>query len=522
MKLNEKQQAVVRNYLLSNQSILVLASAGTGKSTLLAALSQHQKRRHSSVYVAFTNAAKKVMQTKMPMAYIRTTYSLGFEALRSVLPSADVKVTKNKASKNYDELIENGWRTRYIEKVNQEMPVETKLKQDVLNLVTKALLNCQRDIKGILGVANQVGFVVLQKETEIEWAAEFAAAIIDTGRKQLFASEGATIDFSEMIAWPAMLSEVKPKQFQEVFVDECQDLSLAQVQLLRKSLVDNGQLVAVGDSHQAIYGFAGASTKSLQIIKELFNCVELPLTINYRCGKSIIRYAREIDPNIEAHSGAPEGQILDVHPEDAYVYAINNPHETWFICRTNAKLIQLGLRMVAEGVKFRYQRDVIEDRLTGLIWQFEAYHGGSDLAKNRWNLFRAWLTEQKGKAKTADQSDLIEALTVFYDRYQPGSSSKLKSAIARFFRQHSKKANITLSTIHACKGTESHTVVYWGTNLVPHSLATTTEEREQERNLELIARTRAIQTLIKVDLDATKEHEKPSPVEEDLAWSFNF
>jgi ATP-dependent exoDNAse (exonuclease V) beta subunit len=80
--------------------------------------------------------------------------------------------------------------------------------------------------------------------------------------------------------------------------------------LIKKSLRASGRLIAVGDKKQAIYGFRAADVKSLDLIRSDFDCVELPLSISYRCPTKVIELAKEFSPDIEASSTAAEGMIV--------------------------------------------------------------------------------------------------------------------------------------------------------------------------------------------------------------------
>ena len=71
----------------------------------------------------------------------------------------------------------------------------------------------------------------------------------------------------------------------------------------------NGRFVAVGDPKQAIYGFAGADVESFNLLKQLPHTAKLPLSVCYRCDKSIIELAKTEVPQIEAREGAPDGII---------------------------------------------------------------------------------------------------------------------------------------------------------------------------------------------------------------------
>jgi superfamily I DNA/RNA helicase len=503
MKLNIEQKNILRQYLLSNKSIIVDASAGTGKSTLLQAISHKLKHPGSHIFLAFTTAAKAVMESKMPQANVRTTYSVGMGSLQNAF--GPLEVNKYKAADNYRLLINKyDYDIKFTQYTGQSYPEnDASLLKDILKLVSKSLLNCTVTKHEIENVADFESFQNIPHDSNMmKWACDLAFEIIRVGHKQMV--NNGVIDFQEMIAWAAMLPEVTTPVFQELFVDEAQDLSVAQIYLIEKMVPESGQIIAVGDKYQCIYSFAGASGKSLQQLEESFDCIRMPLVTNYRCGKNIIKYAQEIDPNIKAYDGAPEGQILKMSQWDAQVFVEENQIQTWFLCRTNAPLIRLGLGLMGTNTKFTYNRNVLQDRLLGLLWQFNYYSGGTKEAKSNWNNFEHWLGSQKEYSKekrNIDRFDMLECLEILYHKYTPQSPSKFATAIKRFFKVHSSKAKITLSTIHAAKGFEAHTIIYWGTNLVPHEMAVTDIEKEQEVHLEHIVRTRAIHNLILVTLE---------------------
>ena len=81
-------------------------------------------------------------------------------------------------------------------------------------------------------------------------------------------------------------------------MDECQDLNRCQIELSRQLAGKKGRLLYLGDPRQAIFGFAGAKCHSYQLVKARSNCVELPLSICYRCPKSHIALVKEIFPDM--------------------------------------------------------------------------------------------------------------------------------------------------------------------------------------------------------------------------------
>ena len=49
--------------------------------------------------------------------------------------------------------------------------------------------------------------------------------------------------------------------------------------------------MAVGDPSQGIYGFRGAGSDAMDLIKSEFDADELPLTVSYRCSTAVVDYA---------------------------------------------------------------------------------------------------------------------------------------------------------------------------------------------------------------------------------------
>src|SRR5699024_9201295 len=84
-----------------------------------------------------------------------------------------------------------------------------------------------------------------------------------------------------------------------VLVDESQDLSILQQYFVRQLDTGSNRFIFVGDKYQAIYGFAGADTHSIDNIKKNFILKELPLNICYRCPENVIKLAKDIVPTIE-------------------------------------------------------------------------------------------------------------------------------------------------------------------------------------------------------------------------------
>lgn len=78
-------------------------------------------------------------------------------------------------------------------------------------------------------------------------------------------------------------------RFRYVIIDEFQDISPQQYEIIKKLTQPNGNLFIVGDDDQSIYGFRGAGSKlMLDFPKDYSQTETLILPINYRSRKAIV------------------------------------------------------------------------------------------------------------------------------------------------------------------------------------------------------------------------------------------
>ena len=114
------------------------------------------------------------------------------------------------------------------------------------------------------------------------------------------------IDFDDMILQCCRLFREDPdvlqkwrSRFRWILVDEFQDVSVTQYELLRLLAAPSDNLFIVGDDDQSIYGFRGASPHTIQRFLEDYcsdtdeTCAEkrnsrIFMTSNYRCGRQIL------------------------------------------------------------------------------------------------------------------------------------------------------------------------------------------------------------------------------------------
>lgn len=325
-------------------------------------------------------------------------------------------------------------------------------------------------------------------------SSEISARVIDLARRLLDASTRSMnlIDFDDQIYLP-FVYDIECFRFDRVFVDEAQDLSPLQHDLLRRSLREGGQLVAVGDPCQAIYGFRGADARSMDTLQKSFKATRLPLHVSYRCPTSVVAAAQAVVSHIQAHPDAPAG-VVDMAPvftEKALAEKLLKGGDL-VVCRLNAPVVALAYALLKAGTPAEVLGRDIGKGLTVLI---EKLHKGGDVvallnALDGWEakeVERAMRRHNEGKiAQIEDKCDTIRVLSE-----GQASVSSLLNTIASLFSGERSEHKVTLSTVHKAKGLEADRVWVLNRHKMPHPMAKLPWQRVQENNLIYVAFTRA-------------------------------
>lgn len=363
----------------------------------------------------------------------------------------------------------------------------------------------------LVGLARQAGIGCLVPDTENEWfdivehhdlelesdKADIHKAIELSRQLLQWSNESPMIDFDDML-YLAVKEGLSLPKFDFVFVDEAQDTNAIQRALLRKILKPTSRIIAVGDPAQAIYGFRGADSNSLNLIAEEFNCKRLPLTVSYRCPTSVVRYAQQWVSHIEAADGAPEGEVLDLSAKwNPQSFEAND----LVVCRTTKALVALGYRLLKARVPARIMGCEIGAGLKSLINKMNAK--GIDALADK---LETWKSRECEKALAKQQDDKVQsiedkadAVLCLIDGLE--ETNRTVPALLQLIDQlFSEGTNVvTLATIHKAKGLEAQRVFWLNRSQCPAKWARQEWQREQEINLCYVAATRAQRMLILIE-----------------------
>jgi DNA helicase II / ATP-dependent DNA helicase PcrA len=160
--------------------------------------------------------------------------------------------------------------------------------------------------------------------------------------------ERALLDFDDLVARTAGLLERDETvraavhgRYRFVSVDEYQDVDAQQVRLVRALVPDGGNLCAIGDPDQAIYGFRGADAAHIgRFASDFPGARVMRLTRNYRSGRSIVEASGQVIAAGPADAVERRLNALLDTPERVVIHqAATERAEAEFVVHTTEKLL---------------------------------------------------------------------------------------------------------------------------------------------------------------------------------------
>jgi DNA helicase II / ATP-dependent DNA helicase PcrA len=318
-------------------------------------------------------------------------------------------------------------------------------------------------------------------------------------------------------------------------VDEYQDVSPLQKLLLDAWVGDRDELCVVGDPHQTIYTFAGATPAYLRgFTQEYPGARVVRLVRDYRSSPQVVAVANRVIDNglVAQRRGGPE-PVLAEYPTDvaeasgvasvvAGLVAHGIPYrEIAILLRINAHterferaLAEVQIPYVVRGAERFYDRPEVKEALVLLRGAAVSdgsvpgdlvpggSSGGSLEADVRHILATAGLTATapEGRGRTRERWESLTAIAQLAAD-MPGMS------LSDFAAELSRRAEIghapvpeavTLATMHAAKGLEWDAVLLpsLAEGIIPIVYARSSESIEEERRLLYVAVTRAREHLV--------------------------
>lgn len=346
--------------------LIVEARAGTGKTTTLIeglkrvlglpssltpspqqakvweAMELSKGKVNSIAFCAFNKSIATELQNRVPQGVMACTmHSMGFKAIRSQI--GNVRVESYRVNDIIAELLERDIREmRRDERMAAVMSSTEKLvglcKMNLVQVQAPTVAHYPHYEDGGDMWAEELDRLAAHYDIELDGNRDEVYALVPRVLERCRdVRADMQIDFNDMIWLPVVLN-LPLAVYDLLLVDEAQDMNRCQQALAKRA---GRRLILCGDAKQAIYGFAGADTESLdRMAKELGGscprcdkalqrfeegaicpqcgngntapergCIRLPLTVTRRCGRVIVEEAKKIVSDFEGFEGNGEGLI---------------------------------------------------------------------------------------------------------------------------------------------------------------------------------------------------------------------
>lgn len=176
-----------------------------------------------------------------------------------------------------------------------------------------------------------------------------------------FMKESKSRDFSDMLIevrdlfkedkWLKMFRG----QYDYIFVDEYQDTSTIQLQILLA--LNSKHYYMIGDRNQSIYGYSGANcTKLEEMLKERRETIEVSLSVNFRSDKKIVDNSNKFSSLKAIANSQEEGFVDDkiMFKMDELAEILQLQDEVAVLVRTNDVIKKIEIVMLKRKVPMKY------------------------------------------------------------------------------------------------------------------------------------------------------------------------
>jgi len=367
---NEQLKAVT----LQDQSALVLAGAGSGKTRVLTTriaylIQSRQVSPHSILAVTFTNKAAKEMLMRVSAMlpintqgmWVGTFHGLCHRMLRAHYQDAGLPQAF--------QILDSADQLAVIKRVLKDINADSEKFPP-------------RQVQWFINNAKDGGIRGSQVEASDDFTRKMAEFYLVY--EQQCNKEGV-VDFAELLLRSYELltrNEILQKhysgRFSHILVDEFQDTSQLQYKWLRLLAGVEASVFVVGDDDQSIYAFRGANTGNMKDFERDFHISEIiKLEQNYRSHGNILDAANtlirnnngRLDKNLWTSEG--DGELLRVYN------APTDLDEAAFIVKEIKSLEEEGIKLSQIGLLYRSnaQSRVLEHALFNASLSYRVYGG---------------------------------------------------------------------------------------------------------------------------------------------------
>ena len=543
-------QDILNFLMIPGPNLIIKATAGSGKTTLLEMIGDQMIRLNlleydRAAFLAFNKKIVQELQERLPVEFdIRTINSLGHLIIHEHCPKIPFH------PKKYEHLCRETVRNR-----NYQPRVRADMEDRLLTAVTLTMTNIME-----LGTpfdhwqSTMLDFDLMVEDTDSDLYS-MTFEVIRRGMALLVRPEDRSeetpslnaeddhhddedkpavkkprlkvsdldwvMSYLDQVYAPAHFKWKLSDPFKYLLIDEAQDLSFGQMNLILSATDENSRIIAVGDPSQAIYNFNGSRVTSVDDLQYFIGATTMPLSVTYRCPRRHVQLAADYTDRIEAAPNAAEGELADITTDQLLSMVRSGD---MLLCRTNAPLIRWCFTLARNAIRSHINGVDIGKSIVKLIrevmtWDGEKAHtdqfeddmviGQEAMLEKMRSVLRHQIglikqdAARRGKSpdlKLALAEDKMMSLKMILDEYRPATSGELVKQVRALFSE--KNEGVTLSTVHKAKGLEANNVFIVEPGLLPHPKAESEQALLAEKAVQFVALTRAKRGLYFVDAES--------------------
>ena len=358
LKLNESQ---LKPVLDTEGPVLVIAGAGSGKTRVLTSriaylVLENGVSPSEILAITFTNKAAKEMKDRLynfipdvDRMWCSTIHSMCVKILRSCIER--LGYTRNFTI--YDETDKDKVVKRICDSIG--LPADKHAKP-IKNYISEAKNRYQTPEE------------FFKDNPYIRNGELYLKALLEYERL-LF--ESNALDFDDILVktvkvfldYPEV-AEYYSKKFRYVHVDEFQDTNRVQFLIVKILAKYHGNLFAVGDDDQSIYGWRGADLSNILDFDEIFKGTKVyKLEQNYRSTKRILSLANKV---IGKNKERRDKVLWTENGDGADVVYYDAPDD-----RTEASYVAVQIKKLMNGYNYKYKDFAVLMRLNALSRGYE-------------------------------------------------------------------------------------------------------------------------------------------------------
>ncbi len=451
------QRAIFKEIAQGEGNLIVIARAGSSKTSCLVEGAKYIPKGKKSLFCAFNKSIQEELKNRLPhFVEAMTLHSLGFRGIKQRF-GPNVELDNNKCWNITSDLV-------------------GKENYDLIENLVKAVGLCKVTLTDIPSKIEEllIEYDIDLCECKLEIFIKYIINIL-----RICKEKTNVIDFNDMIYFP-FVYHINVGKHDYVFLDEGHDIGKCQLELALSAVRPGGRVIVVIDPRQAIYAFSGADSKILDNLRTRLSPKELSLPICYRCPKKVVELAQTIVPDILPYENAIDGEIININVTDLQKYVTPG---CYVISRVNAPLVHLCMSFLKNNIPSNILGRDIGNGLFYLIKKSKKKKV-SDLLK--WLV--SWEKQEKEnllikypKGSTEYISDKAECIRMLCE--DASSVEDVKKNIDNLFKENDESKIVLCSSIHRAKGKECDDVFILEDTLRSNN--------EVENNLRYVAFTRA-------------------------------